>query len=387
MNAITLNAKETNLLEQAQYDGLVRGMTALSTLTFRWQDLALQTLQLGTSAGGEVYGFVAESPADTVTGRISGKSRDVAGDAIAYLLSKVWKRVEAKVAQNQTLQDVCRLLKIGLDSLLLVLKKVLVSKEVLGQLIPLYNVVQGSWEGIQRAVEAHGHRTAFESLKDAAPLVGSGFPTVALSGFRTYTMTETIRAGVKSAYTFAKTIGSLLAQIFSAGVSSVLSFVAALVEAITSWAYSVIQAVTFDKATKACGTAMESREGLSVEEFRRIIKGCPYFGCFVFGAANYIGHFNLTALLSNPDNSISSSQLSASVATIGEVQKTACTYIAASHFEVGFRDKASEAQYGWILKMMQGYASDAPKSEFLTSDATKWQRFKHKAKKFKRKHF
>ena len=54
---------------------------------------------------------------------------------------------------------------------------------------------------------------------------------------------------------------------------------------------------------------------------------------------------------------------------------------------MGFRDKASEAQYGWILKMMHGYASDAPKSKFLTSDATKWQRFKHKAKKFKRKHF
>ena len=75
----------------------------------------------------------------------------------------------------------------------------------------------------------------------------------------------------------------------------------------------------------------------------------------------------------------------AAVASVGQAQKLACGYIAASHFEVGFRDAESRARYAWLLEMMSGYASDAPKSDFLTANATNWQQLKHKAKKFKYK--
>lgn len=384
--SVELNAKEIAMLEQAQHDGLCRGMTLLSTLTYRWEDLAIQGISSAASIGAASHSYGSASPpASETMARLSGEALDVAEGSIGLMLGKVWKKVEAKVNENQTLKDCCRLLKVGLDNLLGWIKKILASKQVLGQLVPFWGAIQGAYGGIMAAIETHGHRTAFESLKEMGPVIGSGFPTVAMEAFMKYAKVEGIRAGLKSAYTFAKTIGSVLAQIFSAGASSVIDFVTAVVEAVVSFAYSVIQAVLFDKATEKCRVCVEERQEMSVEDFRSIVKGAPFVGAVFFGAANYIGHFNLTALLSDTNKVISSSTMMNGVAKVGEAQRIACGYVQNSHFEIGFRDSASQEEYAWLLKMMRGY-TDQPVSDFLTGNATRWQRFKHKVKKFKYKH-
>ena len=121
---------------------------------------------------------------------------------------------------------------------------------------------------------------------------------------------------------------------------------------------------------------------MSVDDFRGIVKGAPFVGAVFFGAAHYIGQFNLTSLLADTDMVISTNTLTDGVSKVGLAQKTACGYVANSHFEIGFRDSSSKKEYGWLLNAMKGYADDAPKSDFLTSQATRWTRFKHKAKMF-----
>ena len=386
--SVQLDAREIMMLERQQHDGLVRGMTLLSTLTFRWQDLAIQgvgtAVSVGTSAAGTFGGGDDSSPT-TAMERLSTGADDIAADQVTGLLGKAWQKVVARVNENDTVRDCARLLRLGLDQLLAWIKKILVSKQVIGQLVPFWGAIQGAYQGIMSAIETHGHRTAFESLRDMGPVVGAGFPAVALDAFTRYAKGEAIRAGAKSAYTFAKTIGSVLASIFSAGASSILDFVTSVVEAVTSFAYSVIQAVLFDRATEQCRVCVEERREMSVEDFRSIVKGAPFVGAVLFGAANYIGHFNLTALMSNPNHTISSSSLMYAVSKIGEAQRHGCHYVAASHFEIGFRD--ADQRFKWVIEMMQGYANDKPRSEILTEDATRWQRFKHKAKSLRYRYF
>ena len=120
---------------------------------------------------------------------------------------------------------------------------------------------------------------------------------------------------------------------------------------------------------------------MELSDFQTICASSAFVGCVFFGAANYIGHFQLTSLLSSDTNTLSSSSFSASIAKVGEVQKIASKYVDGVNFELKFRSIEEEAEYGWALKMMRGYASDAPKSEFLTANASTLTRFKHGMKK------
>ena len=82
---------------------------------------------------------------------------------------------------------------------------------------------------------------------------------------------------------------------------------------------------------------------------------------------------------------ISSKMLTDAITKVSQAQRLACDYTSKSHFKIAFRDSAAKEQYGWILEMVDGFANHKPRSEFLTKDATRWQRFKHKAKKLKNK--
>jgi hypothetical protein len=264
-------------------------------------------------------------------------------------------------------------------------KGVIFSGAVMAQLVPFYGNVKGIIDGAILAVSAHGHRTATDALNEMGPAVGSGVATEALNGFTKYARAEMIRTAGKSAYTFAKSIGGLLAEIFSFGAWTVVTFVTAVVEAIAGFVNSLVQAIMFDRATKKLWDYGIRRQLPAAEDFRTILAGCSFVGCVFFAASNYIGHFNVTSVLASPSRVLSTNMLTSSVSKVAAAQKMACGYTTNAAFSLDFRTPESQAEYGWILKMIEGYSSDTPKSEFLTKDATRWQRFKHKAKNLRNK--
>lgn len=380
-SSIILTNKEKEMLQDAQQEGLKRGITLLSTLTYDWEALAWQAVGSAVNIANS-QAFASDSPEST-----SGKERaSTSGDEIAFtsiqtLLSKVWSKIEAKINNDPYIQRLVKVLKIGLSSVVAWIKKIILSKELIGNLVPGFAAVKGLIDGAIGVIETHGHRTAWESLKEASPSIAGGFPKVALDAFGRYVQIEGVRSGLKTTYTFAKTLTSLLLQIFTMGASSVFDFVTSIVEAVSSFAYSTFQAITFGKATDLCRECVKERKLMSVSDFQVICASSAFVGCVFFGAANYIGHFNLTSVLSNDASTIASSSLLASVAKVGEVQKLASKYVAGVNFEMKFRSKEEESEYGWTIKMMKGYASDAPKSEFLTANASNMTKFKHGVKK------
>ena len=379
--AIKLTDKEMGLLEQAQQDGLARGITILSKLTFSKSKMAFAAAESAISVTKSSVDFSKGGSDDTV-GSILG---DTAEAKIQKLLGKCWDKVRQKTERSPWLTKACHVLEVGLNQLLSFVKGVIFSGAVMAQLVPFYGNVKGIIDGAILAVGAHGHRTATDTLNEMGPSVASGISTEALNGFTKYARAEMIRTAGKSAYTFAKSIGGLLAEIFSFGAWTVVTFVAAVVEAIASFVNSLVQAIMFDRATKKLRDYGICRQLPSAEEFRTILAGCSFVGCVFFAASNYIGHFNVTSVLANPSRVLSTKMLTDSVTKIAQAQKMACGYTTGAAFSLDFRTPESQAEYGWILKMIEGYANDKPKSEFLTSDATRWDRFKHKAKSLRNK--
>ncbi|MFK5915807.1 MAG: hypothetical protein QM484_15680 [Woeseiaceae bacterium] len=389
INSIILTTKEKEMLANAQYEGLKRGVLLLSTLTYDWEALAWQAIGSAVNITNSQV-FQSDSPESKKTmERLSTSGDEIAMDAaakkIGSLLTKAWDKVEAKIRNDPWIERLVKVLKIGLSTLLAWIKKIILSKEVIGNLVPFYAATKGLIDGAKGVIETHGHRSTWDNLKSASPDIASGFPTVALNAFSQFVKVEGMRSAAKTAYTFAKTITSVLLQIFTMGISSVVDFVTSIIEAVSTFAYSVFQAVTFGKATNLCRECVQERRLMTVSDFQTICASSTYVGCVFFGAANYIGHFNITSVLSSETSIISSSSLLTSVAKVGEIQKSACSYILNSNFDMKFCSKNEENQYGWALQMMKGYGSDAPRSEFLTANASSFTKFKHYGKKLWRK--
>lgn len=337
----------------------------------------------GVDAAASVFSAsknFASGGSDDTVGSIIG---DEAESKIKALLGKAWDKAREKLENNPKLVAACTFLERGLGELLGRIKGLIFNSQVLGQLVPFYGNVKGIIDGAIQAIAAHGHRTAMDTLNDMGPAVASGVATEALSGFTTYVKGEFVRTAVKSAYTFAKSIGGLLAEIFSFGAWSVVSFVTAIIEAIVGFVNSLVQGMLFDRATEKFKEYSEARSLPTPEEFRTVLAGCSFVGCVFFASANYVGHFNLTSVLAQPQRVLSTKMITDSVGQINEAQKMACQYTSGAAFKLSCRKGAED--FKWVLKMIEGYSSDVPKSEFLTADATKWQRFKHSFKKIKNK--
>lgn len=383
--SIVLNAKEKEMLDDAQVEGLKRGMSLLSSLTYDWEALAWQAASSAVNIANS-QAFASDSP-ESKSGmeRASTSADDIvfdkASSAIKTLLGKAWDKVEAKIISDPMILRLVKVLKLGLSTVLAWIKKIVLSAEVLGKLVPFYGAVSGMIDGAKLAFETHGHRTAFDNIKETSKQIAAGFPSVAIDAFGRYVKIEAVRSGLKTAYTFAKTLASVLLQVFTMGISSVVDFATSIFEAVSSFAYSAFQAITFGKATELCRECVKEKKLMSIDDFRTICASSAFVGCVFFGAANYIGHFNLTAVLSEGTNTISSSSMMGAVAKVGETQKLASRYVASSAFEMKFMSNEEESQYGWALKMMKGYANDAPKSEFLTDNASRFTKFKHMTKK------
>ena len=309
-SSIILTSKEKNMLAEAQQEGLKRGIILLSTLTYDWEALAWQAVGSAVNIANSQV-FSSDSPESTsAKERVSTSGDEIAFNSIHTLLSKVWSKVEAKINSDPYIQRLVKVLKLGLSSVIAWIKKIVLSKALIGNLLPGFAAVKGLIDGAIGAIETHGHRTAWESIKEASPSIAGWFPKVALDALGKYVQVEAIRSGLKTTYTFAKTLTSVLLQVFTMGASSIFDFVTSIVEAVSSFAYSTFQAITFGKATDLCRECVKERKLMTVSDFQTICASSAFIGCVFFGAANYIGHFNLTSVLSNDSNTIASSHYS-----------------------------------------------------------------------------
>ena len=307
--AIKLTDKESELLVQAQEAGLSRGITLLSHLTYSKKQMAIEGIKGAASIGSAAHTYSKGGSSDTV-GSIMG---DQAEAQIVKLLNACWDNVKEKLNGNVWLTRACTLLKTGVEQLLSQIKGLIFNGGVLSKLVPFYGNIKGLVDGAILAVKAHGHKTAADTLADMGPAVASGIASSALEGFSKYARSEMLRCAGKSAWTFAKSIGGLLAEVFSFGAASAVSFAIAVVEAISSFVYSLVQALMFDKATKKFEDYATKRTLPSAEEFRTILAGCSFVGCVFFASANYIGHFNMTSVLANTDKVLSTNMLTSTV--------------------------------------------------------------------------
>ena len=380
--AIKLSGKEAAMLQKAQDDGIARGVTLLSNLTFDRWDMGMRGLDAAVSVGTSTASFVKNpGGSDDTAGSLLG---DEAESKINKLLSKAWDKARTKLENTPFLVKACDLLERGLSQLLGYVKGLIFNGKVLGMLVPFYGNVKGIIDGAIMAVDTHSQRTSIDQLKAMGPQVASGVPTVALASFTSYARAEYLRSAGKTAYTFVKSIGGLLAEIFSFGAWTVISFTAAVVEAIFSFVNSLIQGMLFDRTTVLFRDYVKNNTMPSPAQFRTILGGCSFVGCAFFASANYIGHFNLTSALSSPDRVLSTSTTMAAVAAVGDAQRMACGYSSSAAFKLACRPGGE--QFKWVVDMMGGMADQSPKSEMLTENASKFVRFKYKAKRlFSRK--
>jgi len=367
--AIMLNQSEISMLADAQEQGLIRGMVLLSKLTFNWKAIA----KSGVVSGAKL----ARKGKKLAKG---GDDESEAQSEIGGFMGRAWGEASEQLAGNSAIAQCARTLGVSVSEVINEAKDCVLSSELISELVPFWGSVKALIKGAKGIKDTRQKHNSFKALSEMAPVMASGFPTVAMDAFLKYARNETVLAAGKTAYTFAKGIGKLLVDIFAAPVASIIGFVSAVVEAVVSFAYKLIQGALFAKATEKARICVEEQKQMSIDDFRKIVSTSSFVGAVFFAAANYIGHFNLTALLSNTSNVISTNSLMDSVGKVSQVQRMACEYLEAAAFKVQFRKAQDSEEYGWLLKMMSGFADTMPKSEFLTEDATRWQRFKHKAK-------
>ncbi|MEM6634823.1 MAG: hypothetical protein AAF667_02920 [Pseudomonadota bacterium] len=369
--AIVLSSKEKDLLNEAQEEGLKRAVTLLSYMTFSRKDMLKQGLYMAKDIGMADYKNTQGTIGTT-------KAHGVADDEIKKLLNAAFDKAAEKLTKNDKLRKALSYLGKGLSELLVWVKGQLLSGSVLAMLVPLYGNVKDIIGGAIDAVKAYGQKTAIDTLNDASPIIAAGLPTEALSAFTSFAKAERARAAAKSAYTMAKGIGFLLAEIFTVGAATVVRFAASIVEAVVGFVYSMVQGVMFADATSKFHEWRAKDELPTPGQFRTLIGGCSFVGCVFFASASYIGHFNMTSALSDTNKILSTNMLMSSIPKVNEAQKMACGYIREHCFEIDLR--AEGKKYKWVKDMIKGYGTEKLHSEFVTKDASFWTKMKHKGK-------
>ena len=383
---IALTSKEVQMLSQAQEEGMARSMQLLSGMTYEPWSLGLAGLETSVGIGMSAYSFGSSmsQPAQpsTVGSRMAdsaaGGQADTGAAGVTALLHKAIMKAQEKISSNPWIERLAKVLNIGISAVMSWIKKMVLDMKLIKQLVPGFDAIMGAAKGVMQAMDAYSHHSVLTNLRQAGGQIGSGFPSEALTGFKDFVSVERARAGAHSAFTFAKTIATTLLTIFAPPVGSIVGFVASVVEAIESFVYLAFQAISFGRATEKMREMIEEKVLMDPNDFRTIVASAPLVGCVFFAAANYIGHFHLTSLMSADTMTLSSSAMLASVAKVGEVQKAACGYVSATGFDFTFRTEEEKLKHGWVNNMIKGYSSDAPKSGFLTEDASLLTRFKHK---------
>lgn len=380
--AIKLSEGEQAMLVQAQEDGIMRGIDLLGRLTYsKWG-----MLKSGVGAAANI-GSAAYSYGSAQTDSLGSETGQGKGDEYAKterLVGKAWQTVASEIATNTALTKVASLLQVAVGSVLSWIKSLVLSVDVIGKAAPFFGNVKGLYDATKLARQSHVSFKNGAMLTEMSSAVASGVPSIALKSFITYAKSEGVRLAAKSAYTYAKSLGGIIAEIFTLGAWSLVELITSIVEAVAGFAYSLMNGILFEKVCARCRDYMIANDTPPADEFRTMISGSPFAGAVFFAGAFRIGQFNISSVLSNENRVISTNTLTNALTQINEAQKVACSYVAASHFEMTLRYASDKQEHGWILKAMKGYADETPKTDLLTENATKWQRFKYGARKAKR---
>jgi len=295
--AIILSKGEAAFLAGDQEEGLKRGMILLSKLTFDWLSIAKGAGKSTATLGYKAYKLSGDSTAEEAAEEISG------------FLRRAWSRATHRIGEDDTIRSCSRLLGVSRTEIFSIARTSILNSDVIQELVPFYGSVKTVIKGAKGVYDTKKKFDSLDELRSLRAAVDSGFPTVAINGFIKYAKNEAVRSALKTAYNFGKGIAKVLVDIFAAPVSSVVNFVTAVVEAIVSFAYNLLQGALFAKAAERARVCVEERMVMTIEDFRKIIGGCPFVGAVFFAGAHYIKHFSLIRLLSNEQRVISTNSL------------------------------------------------------------------------------
>lgn len=320
---------------------------------------------------------------------LSSRSEDGAWDKIMAVLEKCWEKVTRKIRDAEWFKKAQDGLGLAATILMDWIKTLLLSGQVISKLVPFYGSIRGVVDGALLAFSAVQCRDTISDLVNTSVMIDSGVPKVAMDAFRNYVILENVRLGAKSAYIVTKSIGNFLAEVLTFGAWTVASFVTAIVEAVASIVTALVQFRLFDKATEKLRVYSQAGDIPDADEFRSIISFCPLIGAVFFGGASYIGHFQLTRVLTKPAF-CDASYLNSALPSIAETQRHACAFIRASGIQLKFRSADEEKRLGWVVKQIEGYSTNIL-TEIHTKDnpgrkakteaflRRKWHDFSHKS--------
>lgn len=350
-----LTDRERNLLWDARENGIIRGVTLLSKMTCDVETIIWGGLKSAATIGTSA----ATSPKYA---------------KIANLLSWAFGKAVVQISQNVWFQRFTKILDIGISAALQFAEKVLLDPRMIGSLLPFYNAISDLKNSVLNVYDMLSANTSLNRIVDAAPQIGSGIPTVMFERFKDYLSNEIVYNLGKAHWNFGKALTQVLVAIFAAPAMSLVGLVTQVVQAVTSFVFMVCQGWAFRGATNKCREWIQNGDINAKLDFSEGIAGCPFIGCVFFGAANYIGHFNLTSLLTR--DTLTSGNLSLAVSEVSAVQREACKYVRDTKVPFKFIDSRDK----WLLNMMHGMADTAPRSEFVNSDASMKVKFMHYGK-------
>lgn len=356
------------MLLQARDAGIQRGVALLSRMDMDVEGIAWA----GAQAAGQLHATYPQGLQGAAEGlpRIDLLQSGLAG--LEDFVKWVYGKVEQKIGSNEWLRRVGKTMGIAVEVVLAYVKEHLLQPALLKDLLPGFLPVKALVATGVAAWSAWSDRNALHRIEQAGPQIGSGVPQVMFQQFSKYLSDEIVANALKSGYTFGKTLASVLLTIFAAPLAGALALVTDVVDAVCAFVHKIFQAFTFRAATKKCREWVKQGDVAAELDFSDGIAGCPFIGCLFFGAANYIGHFNLTAMLTRPVT-MNSANLMHAVSEVSAVQRVACRYVTKTKLPFKFTNPADE----WIGKMMAGMADETPRLEFVSDDASKKTKWFH----------
>lgn len=370
-------------LLQAQDEGIMRGIDLIARLHYTKFNMIKSGLGVLNNSASAAHSYFTAQNEESATATGQGAADEFT--STQGLLTRAWNAVASKLAKDNWIFKLANLLGTGLWPILSWIRDQVLSFEVISKAAPFFGNVKGLVEASEMAHQSYRDFENTSMLNEMGHAVASGVPSIALEGFTKYARMEGIRMAAKSAYTFAKSLGGIIAEIFTFGAWSFIELMTSIIEAVAGFAYSLVNGLLFNKVSDRCRDYVVMNEAPPAEEFRTMISGSPFVGAVFFAGAFRIGQFHLTSVLSGGDRILSSNSVMFSMSKVNEAQKTACSYVARSHFELSLRHTTDQETLGWILPAMRGYSDESIKTDIITQNASNWDQLKWAGRQTKKK--
>ena len=128
--------------------------------------------------------------------------------ALAGFFEKILDKVKERIGRNVWVQRTVKLLGIGSDVAFAYLQQLVMSRQFLGTFVPFWGQIKAVVAVVDGVVRSRDIYVDMKSLDDRASEIGSGVPTLAIQGFRSYLNTEVIKTAASTAYTFGKSVAA-----------------------------------------------------------------------------------------------------------------------------------------------------------------------------------